>query len=388
LRWTGSGYDVLGGLLELTANELAAEGFQVVLFVTNDDNWPRRLLGLLQQGGFAFAMGMSGLGADLRVQGGQLLWEAVQVPFFSWNCDHPCRFPRRHGIRSRFVMHGYVFPDHARYTAQYLNPNGATYTAHIGMPPREIFADAPLPLARRNGRILFAKSSGDTNAIETRWRGANPLLKDTLFEAAEALFHRGVGEFVPILQEVAARRGLLLDGNSVLTLTLIRELEAYIRFRHSNLVAEVVMRHPVDVFGAGWEHFDWSRGRADYRGTMQWGDLARQLPHYLACLSTNPLIEESVHDRVFFALAASVVPTSSGNTFSREHMPALERYNFSVTREAIERAVDALLSDPEDALARTEATYQAMLPEFSMRGAARRIVQFAALHGSNMRCSV
>ena len=29
LRWAGSAYDSLGGLLELTAHELAAQGFEV-----------------------------------------------------------------------------------------------------------------------------------------------------------------------------------------------------------------------------------------------------------------------------------------------------------------------------------------------------------------------
>ena len=62
-------------------------------------------------------------------------------------------------------------------------------------------------------------------------------------------------------------------------------------------------------------------------------------------------------------------------------MPALERYTFAYHRERIEQAMDALLSDPQAALDRTEATYQAMSTEFTMRrgGAADRAVRRAAL---------
>ena len=54
-----------------------------------------------------------------------------------------------------------------------------------------------------------------------------------------------------------------------------------------------------------------------------------QLPRYVGSLSINPLVEESVHDRVFFALAAGVVPVTDGNAFTDENMPALEAYRFS-----------------------------------------------------------
>jgi hypothetical protein len=387
LRWTGSAYDSLGGLLEQMAQEFASMGHNVLLFAAAGQDWPNRLVALLQQGDIAFALSMSGIGIDIALPGKGLLWEATKVPMFNWSCDHPCYFPSRHGIRSRFLLHGYVFPDHAQYNIRHLNPNGMAFGVHIGMPPRSMFPGAPLPLAERNGRIVFSKSGADTNAIEATWRQRAPVMRQILFDAAEELFHRSTGDFVPVLQRVGERQGLLLDGNNELTLVLIRELDAYIRYRRGNLVIQSLLGHPVDVFGTGWDHIEWDGARAEFRGALAWRVALEKLPPYMGCLSINPLVERSVHDRVFFGLAAGVAPITDGNTFLREHLPGLERYCFDFSREQIVRAVEAVLDDRAEALARTEAAWQALTPDFTMRGAAEQIVQFAALHGANARCA-
>ena len=110
-----------------------------------------------------------------------------------------------------------------------------------------------------------------------------------------------------------------------------------------------------------------------------------RLPSYAGCLSTNPLIEESVHDRVFFSLAAGVVPVSDSNRFADETMPGLEPYRFCFIRERIEQAVEAALAAPAEAIARVEDAWQTLVTPFGMRHSAQQIVQFAALHPMNAR---
>ena len=385
LRWGGSAYDSLGGLLELTGRELVAEGLEPRLFAVDGQDWANRLAAEVAQGGYAFALTMSGIGSDLRMQDGRLLWEATQVPMFNWCCDHPCYFPTRHVIRSAYLLHGYVFPDHAHYNIRHFNPNGAAYAVHIGMPPREVFGNVPLPLASRNGRIVFSKSGRNTSEIEAAWRQRMPVVRDILFEAAETLFHCNTADFLPELQRAAERRGLLLNGNSDLAMPLLCELDAYVRFRRGELLVRTLLRYPVDVYGRGWDHMNWDGATARLLGPASWPDMLRQLPYYLGCLSMNPLVDLSTHDRVFFALAAGVPASSDSNEFSRSHMPELEPYAFTFTRERIEQAVDALLSDPRAALERSEATWRALSEQFSMRHAARQIVQFVGLRAGNVR---
>jgi hypothetical protein len=379
LRWAGSAYDSLGGLLELTGHELAAQGLNVTMFAADGKDWPQRLIQLLRQGGISFALTMSGIGTDLSVDG-KLIWEAAKVPLFNWNCDHPCYFPMCHSIRNAYLLHGYVFPDHARYNIQHLSPNGSAFAIHLGIPSRNVFPEAPLPPAKRNSRIMFTKSGADINKIEALWRGYAPGPQRIVFAAAEELFARSTADFLPTLQRIAVPLGLFVGGNNQLALLLIREVDAYIRYKRANLVMNAILRYPVDVFGTGWDHVNWDGAAAQCRGAMTWRTMIDQLPRYVGSLSINPLVEESVHDRVFFALAAGVVPVTDGNAFTDETMPALESYRFSFNRQRIEQAVEAALAAPADALVRVEDTWRALAKPFGMRRSAQQIAQFAALH--------
>lgn len=384
LRWPGSAYDLLGGLLELMAEEFTALGLQVVLFSAVGPEWPNQLIGRLKQGDIAFALTMSGIGVDMAING-KPVWEAAKVPLFNWSCDHPCYFPGRHVIRSRFLLYGYLFPDHARYNIEHLKPNGSAFAVHLGIPPRSLFPRAPLPLEHRNGRIMFTKSGCDTNKIEAAWRNLGPDVQAIAFAAAEALFHRSTADFIPVLHQLGEPRGIFLDGDSRLALMLIREIDGYIRFKRANLVMDTIRRFPVDVFGTGWDHVNWDGAQARFHGAISWRAMIDQLPGYVGCLSINPLVAELVHDRTFFALAAGVVPISDSNAFSRSYMPALEPYAFAFTPQRIEQAMEAVLERPQEALARTEETWQATASPFGMRQAARQIVQFVTLHGLNSR---
>lgn len=375
IRWTESANNCLGDLLRLTGEELAREGFQVEAFAADGAGWPDRLAARLSRGGITFALTMSGIASDLMVAGGRPLWEAARIPLFNWNSDHPCYFPTRHLIRSKFVLQGYVWPDHARYSIRQLHSATATFPVHIGMPPREIFSGAPLPLDKRNGRILFCKTGGDINKIEQFWKTRVPVIRDILFEAAEALFHKNTGQFLPVLQQIGERHGVFLEGRDELALALIRELDNYTRFKRADLLVRTLLRYPVDVYGTGWEQVASKDAATQFLGPIEFGQMLQKLPNYSGCLSMNPLIDESTHDRVFFAAAAGVAPSSDSNDFSRANTPTLERYNFSFTRESIEQAIDALLADPREALERTEAAYQALSKDFTMRRAAQQMWQ-------------
>jgi hypothetical protein len=382
LRWAGSAYDSLGGLLELTGDELAALGLKVTIVSADGKDWPQRLIELLRQGGISFALTMSGIGTDLSVDG-KLIWEAAKVPLFNWSCDHPCYFPMRHAIRNAYLLHGYVFPDHARYNIQHLSPNGAAFAVHLGIPSRNVFSEVPLPLPGRNGRIMFTKSGCDINKIEALWRGYAPGPQQIVFAAAEELFARFTADFLPTIQRIAEPFGLFVGGNNQLTLLLMREVDAYIRFKRANLVMNAVLRYPIDVFGTGWDHVDWDRADAQCCGAMNWRRMIDELPRYVGSLSINPLVNESVHDRVFFALAAGVVPVTDGNAFADENMPTLGSYRFAFDRQRVEQAVEAVLAAPADAVARVEDTWRALATPFGMRRSAQQIAQFAALHPLN-----
>ena len=386
-QWAGSAYDSLRGLLRLVGEELEEEGVEVISVTIDSPDFQSSLLHLLGTGNVICAIGMSGVGSDVFVNDECLLWEKARVPFFNWNCDHPCYFPSRHAIRNPYLLHGYVFPDHARYTQEYLNPNGVAFSAHLGIPPSRIFGKGPAPVSERNGRIVFTKSSADTLAIEAKWRGMPPPIRQLAFAGAEELAHRSTADFLPTLRRLAEALGVHLSGNSALTLALIREIDAYIRFRRTNLVLDALKDYPIDVYGTGWEHINLQGRRAVLKGPIPWGEMTSVLPRYLGCLSLNPLIEESVHDRTFFAIGAGVVPIANSNTFSRTHIPELETYAYRFDAASIRSAVDAVLSDPRKAIQQVEDVRVRLAAEFSLKQSVRRILSVSTLVSFNARCA-
>jgi hypothetical protein len=376
LRWNGSAYDSLGGLLSLYAEEFRALGHAPRFLDVDQEAWPDTLAAIMAEGPPLLALTMSGIGVDFEIEG-QCLWERIGVPLFNWNCDHPAYFPERHLTKSPYVINGYVFPDHAAYAAAHANATGVAFCVHMGAPARTLFEGAPKPLSARNGRILFAKSGADTNTIQERWRALPQPVQTLLFTGAEALFHASTAEFLPVLQGIGADGGMFLSGSGRLTLTLLQELDAFIRFKRAALLVETVRRYPVDIFGAGWDHLRREGDAATFFGPSPFAKMMRSLPGYLGCLSMNPLIDGSLHDRAFFAVSAGVAPISDANAFARARLPSLEPLTYRFEKSSIETAVEHLLGDPEGALERTERAYEALYPEITFRRAAQNIAAFA-----------
>ena len=235
-------------------------------------------------------------------------------------------------------------------------------------------------------RQVFFKSGADPDALQAAWRRQMPqLLSAILDEAAEGCAGNDVNGMVGVLRTAAERHGLFLSPDGKLCLTLLHHLDFYERARRTTLAMKSLLDMPVDVYGNGWDHVDWSGRAAVLRPPLTFPDMMVRLPSYLGSLSVNPLVSESVHDRVFFAIAAGVVPVADRNRFSVATMPLLDRYGYDFAPDSIVAAADALLTAPQQALERTESTYNAILPHFSLRESSRQIVTFASIHALNTR---
>ena len=388
LHWDASDYDSLRGFLRLAGGELRAMGFAVDEFLLFQDEARGQLGELLRTTRYAFALGMSGVGSDIaaRQETGRVsLWEAARTPFFNWSCDHVGYLAASHVQRSRYLLQGYVFPDHARFALAHANAKGMAFAAHLGIPDRRLAGLTQAAAPARNGRLLFTKSSGDPNAAEAEWRAMPSPSRDILFAAAEQLLHANTRAFLPVLQRAAEVHGVFLDGANRQAIALLRQLDRYVRMRRTNVVADALRRYPVDIHGKGWGHYRMPAGGAVIHPPIPWPEMMARLPSYLGSVSTHPLVDESVHDRVFTALAAGVVPVSESNEFSRAHMPGLETYAFACTRERVQAAVEALLADPPGAIDRTEQAWRDLMPRFSLRRSMQQIVSFTSMTGGNAR---
>lgn len=384
VEWGGSGNDCLRGFLQFARAELERAGHRVHTLSIDDPLWVNKLVQWHEQERFELAIGMSGLGADAFLQDRRFLWEALKLPFFNWNCDFAAYYPTRHALRNPFLIHGYVFPDHARFAIDNLGGNGCAVAVHMGIPDRLAFPSAPCAAGQRNGRVLFAKSGGDLAGIEAKWRSMSRPLGEILFRSAEELLPGGsVRDELGVVTRHARSFGIFLHGANTLCLTLLRETDNYVRIRRAHVVLEAALDFPIDVYGGGWERLRTDGRRAQLKGAAPWGKVVSLFPQYVAALSTNPMVEESVHDRSFFGLAANVVPIADSNSFSRENLAELEEFTFRFDPLSVAAAIDRVLTQPIEALERTEACWNRVRDRFSMARSVAQIIDSAQLASLN-----
>jgi len=385
IQWSGSSYDALNHWQNLLGNEYLQLGFEVERIELTKPECIEKLINLLKSGQVYFAMGLSGIGQDLYIEN-NLIWEEYKTPFFNWCCDHPCYYPSRHKIQSSWVLHGYVFPDHAKYANEFFNANGMTFQSHLGAPKKVEIENIGKVQTVRNNRILFTKSGTDISAIEARWQSFPHITKSILFSAKEELLYKSTEDAFSVIQNFASEQNIYLSPTNSFLLSLMQELDAYVRGWRTNLVMQSLMDFPIDVYGKSWDHVNWSDARgAKYKGPIELQSNLRILPEYLGCLSINPFIQDSTHDRVFYSIAENVVPISDGNRFSKNKMPQLDKYSFQFDRESIVSSVENLLGNPTEALERTELTRLALEQEFSLSHAAHQILEYISYSNFNFK---
>ncbi|WP_136626568.1 hypothetical protein [Bradyrhizobium macuxiense] len=364
-------YDSLRGILAMAAAEFDRLGHEVQMLDLLSPQLPARLNALLPRRAETMALGFSGIGLEIHTPEKKLFWDLAQIPVFTWFCDHPCYFARRHRLESRYVTAGYVFPDHAAFNRDYLR-SSAVFATHIGIPDPGFFGG--LPPRQRNGRLIFAKSSWKPQELERGYRATMPpKLFALLFDAIAAAKGKTCGAFPEIILATAAEHLVYLTPGSDLFNAILTRLDNYTRAVRTREVGAVLADYPVDFIGGGWDDLDVTGRRARVLGAVTFDTMREQLGSYLAAVSLNPNVDLSMHDRVFFALGAGTVPVFDANRFSAEHMRHLARFSFGQDTESVATAVEAVLADPAAAQAATATTFGELYPRFSMRRAVQDI---------------
>jgi hypothetical protein len=369
-------YDCLHGLLGVAGAELERLGHEVQFLNLSAPDRVERLKAMMSMAGSRemVAMGLSGIGMEIRTDDGRLLWEVAQVPYFNWFCDHPCYVPSRHRLQSRYLVHGYLFPDHAAFTRDFLAPSGPVFAAHVGIPDPGFFNIKPFD--KRNGRLVFVKSGWNKSALEEQYRATlPPKLFNILFAAIEEARGHTCGAFPEILLRVAARHLTFLTPGEDVFNALLTRLDNYTRAARAQAVGAILADYPVDFLGSGWDELAGGAKRARFLGPTPFHSVREMLGSYLGAVSLNPNVDHSVHDRVFFALGAGTVPIFDANAFSRAELPLLSRYGFGADDDSVRAAVEGVLDRPFEAQAALAATLADVYPRFSMRSSMQDIHQ-------------
>lgn len=390
MRWVTSSYDSLGTHLDMLATTFQSLGFNTIFLEFGDSIDLETFQKLVSENRIAFAVTMSGVAAEVGLADGTPLFDAAKIPVFSWNCDHPCHNTSTFLAKppAKFLIDGYVFADHARFNIAHGRRTRLAIAAHLGPLPRStLMPDGPIPLEGRNGRLIFAKGYANTDIMERNHKANLGENASLIFEAADILFHENASLLLPTLKGLMERRDLHCADDSEILFKLVAYVEYYIRNKRTALVMQALEEYPVDVFGTGWDDWAFAKnphpGGAQWLGQMPYPAMLAALPFYLGSVSVHPMVEDSVHDRVFTAITAGVVPVSESNQFSRREFPMLEPYAFRFTTDSIRAAADALLARPEEALAATERASPIVDARFSMHQAALQMIDAVNLHNLN-----
>ena len=385
IQWSGSSYDSLNHLQNILGDEFQNLGFKIEKVSIDQPNFESHLISILKTGEVEFATGFSGIGVDLYLQGTSI-WELFKTPLFNWCCDHPCYYPTRHAIKNPWLLHGFVFPDHAKISSNFFNPNGITFQAHLGAPSLSLDVNNIQISSKRNNKIIYSKSGTDINAIEERWEKTPSTIRYILFAAKEELLYQCTENVFDVINRIANDKNLYFSFTNELAINLIRELDVYIRGWRADLTLKALLNYPVDVFGNGWNHINWSSAKAaTYHGPKDLQTILKIFPEYLGCLSINPFIQDSVHDRVFYSIANNVVPISDSNRFSQLQMPLLEKFAFHFQESSIISAIETLLENPSHGLEQTKLTQKNLEKDFSIHQSARQIITFVSLQKFNFK---
>ena len=398
LIWTRSNYDSLQAILRITMATLESLGYCVETFVLGAEFDLAKLLELIRSRSWRFAYGMSGVGINIQVQVGnprlqppQNIWQAARIPYFDWKCDHPCHNFPVHTVSSRYLMHGYVFPDHAQFSVEHLNTSGMVYPLHIGLPDPNVFPQIDLPLRARNGRFLFTKSGGDPDQRRSKWSRFPKIISKILNLAADKIALESLPSvrYVDVINEIGIENGLIVASTSALLFELLQELEMHERSRRATLIVESLLDFPIDVYGKDWEHVNFEGKNAlRHETALPFETTLDLMPKYLGCLNSNPLVERSVHDRCFFSIACGTPSISDRNAFSIATMSKLTDFNFEHSKESIRGSVERVLDAPDAAIAATIATRESLEDQYSMRRTMETMIlltsNYFALHNFNV----
>jgi hypothetical protein len=368
-------YGSLGYVLQDLGHAFQKLGRPVIEVDASRSDWTEQLLKAIGQG-VAFGVGISGIGVDLEVRlidGGKArLWSQVTTPFFSWHCDHPTYFSPRHTLSDRWVVHGYVFPDHARFQSEYGRSRSMVSVVHLGYP--DLTRYGPAPSGNSPDRIFFAKSGGDPNAIERHWKAKFPHTICTLLHnAVDALDELGSSAHAQAIARAGQAIGLHIDPASRLGYILIAQIDDYIRQRNATLIAQRLLNRPVDIYGAGWDHLKDQAKRAKFHGPIDFKEMIQRLRTSRVAVSMNPCVNDAAHDRLHFALAAGAIPVSDRNDFIEHHFPSLAPYCFRFTPDSIDAALDHAWADRNQSAQRIAEAAEVSRANFSFDVAAQRI---------------
>ena len=383
------GNDAINGLMRCISELLDESGYTVHFYdmarATPDDM--SRLATLLAGGTVAFAASFLGIGHDLEARpqgapGPVNVWDYTGIPLLKLHGDSPAYFLERHGDVPASGVNAYYFDEHLAFR-QWMLPASSSIAAMVD----PYFAsDTPLSsidfAKRRHGTLVFVKNGGDPRELMALWPRQLPeTISDQLIELALEIEKPGLRAGRFLIHEFVVD---YLDSKRIDTHALrplvrlyVAQLDDYLRRVKSTMIGRALLRFPVTVQGAGWDHVDFSRAKARHAPPLDFGASETVYQNELGIIDMSPNIDGGAHDRMFRAAGAYAFALTNKCSWLEKVCPELNARAFEFDEASIASSVERALAKPAECTALGEAFGKAYRRHYSRTGWVDRLSALA-----------
>ncbi len=306
----------------------------------------------LAKGDIEFAFTHIGMGMDIvsRRQDGleANVWDAMRIPFMSFNGDSPAYFFDRHVVPGSAFASLYVFPEHAALRRRLPAVRGMTGVT----PPvlQDALPKKDVDFAQKEaGKLLFLKNGNDPEALLMSWREALPehvfvMLADIAGELAGRLDDPVGNDIDTVVVDYLRARGMEIDTLVKLRLLFVAQLDDYLRRVKSTLIVKALLDLPVEVHGFNWDHVDFSGRRAKLIGNADFAASRELIRNSLGIIDMSPNTGQAPHDRPMRAFARHTLCLTNRQSFFEAKVPSLcDAFSYRFDSQSIQSmAADAI----------------------------------------------
>ncbi|MGH9214069.1 MAG: glycosyltransferase family protein [Acidimicrobiales bacterium] len=304
-----SRYDLLGVFAEDIATALRSLGVDAVEIDLQALAAAKRLVRLCREREIAFLVGFNGLGLDLYSEG---LGRDLGVPLVAWYVDHPVLHARRLSTSADDVIELFIDAHHVTFADRWFPPRTRAFVPHgASAGPRP-------PAAKRLDRVVFPATLDSLDLIHDRLQTDDPLLDEAIDETCELALDDHATDIGELVLAQLVDKGLIDPAAPQSAFPIVVRVDQFVREVRRRRVVEALGDVPLDVIGAGWEHYQQPGSSMRRQRPLPLQQLLSTLSHYRYCLNVTPNYVAGGHERLLYAMARGCVSLTNANPWTVE----------------------------------------------------------------------
>jgi hypothetical protein len=300
-----SGYDVLTYMTQELDRAVQALGYTTA---TVDLKAGRYDIPVPQR----FFCAYSGIGAELMWEG-QLLYDAVRVPYVGLQLDKPSYFPSRHLIESKYFL---LFHFDLKYHEASVDISPPSAYRGLLELCYEVPQDLTSPLAERDIPVLFASKGGNPRSHRDSLSHLPHKIQSIIDDIVDACVWGPPLPIWDVAKERIQSEGLLSGFHKLeMFHVIVRESDHLIRLHRTTRVLESLLHLPIYVVGGQWDHIDKSNGAATFVPGVSLPELRWLMSKAQIVLNVQQNATHWVHDRLIYGLMHGAIAASDANSY-------------------------------------------------------------------------